>query len=95
MLQRIYGTSWATQKELDEYLKRIEEKMKEIVDRNEVTKREVWDRDKAIKHFKKKGEVYKAELIETITKGEVVSDYFHGDWHDLCRVPHLSSTGKI
>ena len=40
--------------------------MKEIVDRDEKTKREVWDRDKAIKHFKKKGEIYKAELIESI-----------------------------
>ena len=79
----------------EEDLKKIEEKMKEIVDRDEKTKREVWDRDKAIKHFKKKGEIYKAELIESIPKGEEVSVYFHGDWHDLCRGPHLSSTGKI
>ena len=76
-------------------LKKIEEKMREIVDRDEKTKREVWDRDKAIKHFKKKGETYKAELIESIPKGEEVSIYFHGEWHDLCRGPHLSSTGKI
>ncbi len=76
-------------------LKTIENKMKEIVDRDEVTKREVWDRDKAIKHFKKKGEHYKAELIESIPKGEEVTVYFHGEWHDLCRGPHLSSTGKI
>ncbi len=79
----------------EEDLKKIEEKMKEIVDRNEKTKREVWNRDEAIKHFKKKGELYKAELIESIPKGEEVSIYFHGDWHDLCRGPHLSSTGKI
>ena len=76
-------------------LKKIEEKMREIVDRDEKTKREVWDRDKAIEHFKKKGEFYKAELIESIPKGEEVSIYFHGEWHDLCRGPHLSSTGKI
>ena len=76
-------------------LDKIEEKMREIVDRDEKTTREVWDRDKAIKHFKKKGEIYKAELIESIPKGEEVSIYFHGDWHDLCRGPHLSSTGKI
>ena len=76
-------------------LKRIEEKMREIVDRDEKTKREVWNRDKAITHFKKKGELYKAELIESIPKEEDVSIYFHGDWHDLCRGPHLSSTGKI
>ena len=76
-------------------LEKIENKMKEIVDRNEITKREVWERDKAIQHFKKKGEIYKAELIEAIPKNEDVSIYFHGDWHDLCRGPHLSSTGKI
>ncbi|MDC0393282.1 threonine--tRNA ligase [Candidatus Pelagibacter sp.] len=76
-------------------LKKIEDKMKEIVDRDVVTKREVWSREKAIEHFKKKGEIYKAELIESITQGEEVSIYFHGDWHDLCRGPHLSSTGKI
>jgi len=79
----------------EEDLKKIEEKMKQIVDRNEKTKREVWDRDKAIKHFKKKGEIYKAELIESIPKDDEVSIYFHGEWHDLCRGPHLSSTGKI
>jgi len=79
----------------EEDLKKIEERMKEIVDRNEITKREVWDRERAIKHFKKKGEFYKAELIESIPKGEEVSIYFHGEWHDLCRGPHLSSTGKI
>ena len=76
-------------------LEKIENKMKEIVDRNEITKREVWDRNKAITHFKEKGENYKAELIEAIPENEDVSIYFHGDWHDLCRGPHLSSTGKI
>ena len=76
-------------------LAKIENKMKEIVDRDEITKREVWDRNKAIDHFKKKGEIYKAELIEAIPENEDVSIYFHGDWHDLCRGPHLSSTGKI
>ena len=79
----------------EEDLKKIEEKMKEIVDRDEKTKREVWSRDNAINHFKNKGEIYKAELIESIPKGEEVSIYFHGKWHDLCRGPHLSSTGKI
>jgi threonyl-tRNA synthetase len=74
---------------------KIEKKMKDIVDRNEITKREVWERDKAILHFKERGETYKAELIEAIPKNEDVSIYFHGDWHDLCRGPHLSSTGKI
>ena len=76
-------------------LVKIENKMKEIVDRDEITKREVWERNKAIDHFKKKGEIYKSELIKAIPEKEDVSIYFHGDWHDLCRGPHLSSTGKI
>ena len=79
----------------EDELTMIDNKMKEIVDRDEITKREVWDRNKAIDHFKKKGEIYKAELIEAIPENEDVSIYFHGDWHDLCRGPHLSSTGKI
>ncbi len=76
-------------------LKKIETKMSEIVDRNEATYREVWERDKAISHFKKMGENYKAEIIEDIPKGEEISIYFHGKWHDLCRGPHLPSTGRI
>ena len=79
----------------EEDLKKIENKMKEIIDRDEVTVREVWKRNKAISHFKNKGEIYKAELIEAIPEEEDVSIYFHGKWHDLCRGPHLLSTGKI
>jgi len=79
----------------DNDLKKIENKMKEIVDRNDLTKREVWKRDDAIKHFKKIGEHYKAEIIEDIPKNEEVSIYHHGKWSDLCRGPHLPSTGKI
>jgi len=76
-------------------LKKIEKKMMEIVDRNEPTHREVWNRKKAIEHFKKIGEKYKSEIINDIPEGEEVSIYFHGKWHDLCRGPHLPSTGKI
>ena len=79
----------------EEDLDKIEDKMKEIVDRDVPTTREVWSRNKAISHFKDKGEIYKAEIIESIPEGEDVSIYFHGEWHDLCRGPHLSSTGKI
>ena len=79
----------------DEDLVKIEEKMREIIDRDETTTREVWDREKAIEHFKKKGELYKAEIIKSIPTKEEISIYFHGQWHDLCRGPHLSSTGKI
>ncbi|MDC6468996.1 threonine--tRNA ligase [Candidatus Pelagibacter sp.] len=79
----------------EEDLNKIEEKMREIVDRDVPTTKEVWSRDKAMSHFKDKGEFYKAEIIESIPQGEEVSIYFHGDWHDLCRGPHLSSTGKV
>jgi len=76
-------------------LKKIEKKMIEIVDRDEKTYREVWKRDEAVKHFLQIGEKYKAEIIESIPSGEEVSIYHHGKWHDLCRGPHLASTGKI
>jgi len=79
----------------NEDLEKIEKKMKEIVDRDEKTYREVWKRNDAVKHFKKKGEIYKAEIINSIPENEEVSIYFHGKWHDLCRGPHLISTGKI
>jgi threonyl-tRNA synthetase len=74
---------------------KIEKKMEEIVDRNEKTSRHVWKREDAIKHFEKIGEKYKAEIIESIPISEEVSIYSHGNWSDLCRGPHLSSTGKI
>jgi len=79
----------------DEDLQKIENKMKEIVDRNDLTKREVWKRDEAIKHFKKIGEHYKSELIKDISMSEEISIYYHGRWHDLCKGPHLPSLGKI
>ncbi len=78
-----------------EDLPKIEAKMREIVQRDLPTRREVWPRDKAVAHFKGMGESYKAELIESIPPGEDVSIYWHGDWHDLCRGPHFASTGKI
>ena len=77
-------------------LKKIEKKMSEIIDRDVKTKREVWERNKAIAHFKKIGEKYKAEIIESIPQNEEISVYHHGDtWHDLCRGPHLPSSRKI
>ena len=78
-----------------EDLARIEARMREIVEADLPTRREVWPRDKAIAHFEEIGEHYKAELIGGIPAGEEVSIYFHGDWHDLCRGPHFASTGKI
>ena len=76
-------------------LRKIEKKMFEIVDRNELTKKEIMKREVAIEHFKKIGEKYKAEIIDQIPKNEEISIYYHGKWHDLCRGPHLPSTGKI
>ena len=79
-----------------EDLKKIEKKMSEIIDRDVKTKREVWERKTAISHFKKIGEKYKAEIIESIPESEELSVYHHGEtWHDLCRGPHLASSGKI
>ncbi len=79
----------------DADLEKIEKKMNEIIDQDPKTTREVWSRDKALKHFKDIGEHYKAEIIESIPKGEELSIYYHGKWHDLCRGPHLPSLGRI
>ncbi|MBX3497256.1 MAG: threonine--tRNA ligase [Parvibaculum sp.] len=78
-----------------EDLEKIEQRMREIVDRDEKITREVWKRDDAVAHFKKIGEHYKAEIIESIPAGEDVSIYRQGNWLDLCRGPHLPSTGKL
>ncbi len=76
-------------------LEKIEKKMKEIVVKDEPTKREVWGRKKAKDHYKKIGENYKVELVDSIPDDQEVSIYYHGKWYDLCRGPHLTSTGKI
>lgn len=78
-----------------EDLEQIEAKMREIVDRNEQIIREEWDRDAAIAHFLEIGEKYKAELIEAIPAGQTITVYRQGNWKDLCRGPHLPSTGKM
>ncbi len=76
-------------------LEKIEKRMSEIVDEARPTRKEVWDREEAIAHFKKIGETYKAEIIADLPEDEDVKIYFHGDWHDLCRGPHLPSTKHI
>jgi threonyl-tRNA synthetase len=76
-------------------LEAIEQRMREIVDRNEAITREEWDRDEAIAHFKEIGEAYKSEIIGSIPAGEAVSVYRQGNWKDLCRGPHLPSTGML
>ena len=73
----------------------IEKRMREIVDRDEAITREVWDRDEAVAYFEKMGEAYKAEIIRDLPADEDVSIYRQGEWLDLCRGPHLPSTGKL
>lgn len=76
-------------------LEKIEAKMRELVARDIPIVREVWDRDEAVSYFKGMGELYKAELIESIPAGQEVSIYRQGDWLDLCRGPHAPSTAKV
>ena len=73
----------------------IEERMREIVARDEAVTRELWERDEAIRFFRGHGERYKAEIIEGIPEGEPIAVYRQGSFVDLCRGPHLSSTGKL
>ena len=76
-------------------LPKIEERMREIIRRNAPFKKEVWSRDKAKAHFAEVGEHYKVELVDAIPEGEDVKMYSQGTWMDLCRGPHMSSTGQI
>ena len=76
-------------------LETIEAKMTEIVGRDMPFVRHVWDREEAVQHFEKKGEFYKAEIIRDLPENEDVSIYTQGDWTDLCRGPHMPSTGRI
>ncbi|GAA6154590.1 threonine--tRNA ligase [Pyruvatibacter sp. HU-CL02332] len=74
---------------------KIEKRMAEIVDRDEAITREVWDRNEAIEHFKSIGEAYKAEIISDLPESDEITVYRQGDWKDLCRGPHLPSTGRV
>ena len=76
-------------------LEKIEARMKDIVDRDEPIKREIWERDKAAAFFRSIGEAYKAEIIEGIPSDEDLTLYRQGEFIDLCRGPHLPSTGKL
>jgi threonyl-tRNA synthetase len=76
-------------------LETIEAKMHEIIARNSAFERHVWDRDAAVKYFEDKGEAYKAEIIGDLPENEEVSIYTQGTWTDLCRGPHLPSTGRV
>jgi len=78
-----------------EDLKKIEDRMHAIVKRDLPIRREVWSREEAIRVFAGIGENYKVEIIKAIPEDEPVSVYRQGDWFDVCRGPHLPSTGKL
>ena len=73
----------------------IEKKMKEIINKRDAVRTEVWERDVAIKYYEDRGEPYKVELIEGIPGDEPLRMYWHGEWQDLCRGPHLQHTGQV
>ena len=73
----------------------IEKKMREIIARDKPFTRDVWDREKTKQVFRDKGEAFKVELVDAIPGSEPIKIYFQGDWFDLCRGPHMTSTGKI
>lgn len=78
-----------------EDLQTIEERMREIIKRDEKITKEVWERNKAIEFFKSIGEYYKAEIISSIPEQETITLYRQGNFIDLCRGPHALSTGKV
>ena len=73
----------------------IEKQMKEIINKRDAVRTEVWERDVAIKYYEDRGEPYKVELIEGIPGDEPLRMYWHGEWQDLCRGPHLQHTGQV
>ncbi|MFS4436718.1 threonine--tRNA ligase [Paracoccaceae bacterium GXU_MW_L88] len=79
----------------DSDLETIEKKMREIINKREPVKTEVWDRDRAIQHYKDNNEPFKVELVDMIPEGQDIRMYWHGDWQDLCRGPHLAHTGQV
>ncbi|TKW66222.1 MAG: threonine--tRNA ligase [Paracoccus denitrificans] len=78
-----------------EDLGQIEAKMKQIINARDPVRTEVWDRDRAVAYYKDRGEPFKVELIDRIPGDEDLRMYWHGDWQDLCRGPHLQSTGQL
>jgi threonyl-tRNA synthetase len=73
----------------------IEKKMREIIARDKPFTKEVWDREKTKQVFRDKGEAFKVELVDAIPGTEPIKIYYQGDWFDLCRGPHMTSTGKV
>ena len=73
----------------------IEKKMREIINKREPVRTELWPREKAIAYYEERGEPYKVELVGMIPEGEDIRMYWHGDWQDLCRGPHFQHTGQV
>jgi threonyl-tRNA synthetase len=73
----------------------IEAKMKQIINARDPVKTEVWPREKAVEYYRGRHEPFKLELIDRIPEGEDLRMYWHGDWQDLCRGPHLQHTGQV
>ena len=73
----------------------IESKMREIIARDKPFTKETWSREKAKRVFRDKGELFKVELVDAIPQGEDIKIYKQGEWFDLCRGPHMTSTGKV
>ncbi|WP_406736222.1 threonine--tRNA ligase [Thioclava sp. GXIMD4215] len=73
----------------------IEKKMRDIINAREPVKTELWSREDAIKYYEDRGEPFKVELVNRIPEGEDLRMYWHGDWQDLCRGPHLVHTGQV
>ena len=76
-------------------LPEIEKKMREIINKREFITTEVWEREKALNYYKKNNEPYKVELIHAIPIDQEIRMYWHGDWQDLCKGPHLSHMGQV
>ncbi len=73
----------------------IEARMREIIALRDPVRTEVWDRDRALRHYEATGEPYKVELVEAIPGADPIRMYWHGPWQDLCRGPHLANTGQV
>ena len=73
----------------------IEARMKDIINARDAVKTEVWSRADALKYYEDRGEPFKVELVNRIPEGENIRMYWHGDWQDLCRGPHLQHTGQL
>ena len=76
-------------------IEKIEKLMRSIIARKDLVKKEIWDRKRALEFYKEKNEPYKVELIQDIPTDQDIKMYWHGDWQDLCRGPHLVHTGQV